>query len=178
MAVNVQSVNRQPKIKTKPRILGDAFKAGLIGGLAISVLLWVYQISIELLRIALVPAALIIVWIVTGIGAAMLAGNKIKTSQEGGIVGVIAGLVSGVVQGINSMIIAAFGLTFTERGQGVLAQFSDSQLTGLLESGITSNLIVLSGSIIAAMFVCGVGGMFVSALLGGFGGWLYPKFGK
>jgi hypothetical protein len=179
LASRTQTINKQIRPTQVRYLFGAAFRAGFWGGVGISALLVVYQISsIPLLRSILIPPAMIIVWIVTGIGAAMLSGDLVRTSHEGSRVGVIAGLISGAISGITAMIIAAFGVTFVQYGEGILVQFSDTQLAALTESGLTEQLIILSGSIISALFACGVGGMFVAALLGGFGGWLYPKFSK
>ena len=143
----------------------------------VSFLLLLHQISSPFLQNVLIPPVMVIVWVVTGIGAAMMAGNQVITSRQGGRIGVVAGLVSGIVGGIAAMTIAAFGTTFTSYGEGVLAQFSDTQLATLMEVGFTEQMIATSGSVLSAMFVCGAGGMVVSALFGWLGGWLYPKFG-
>ena len=144
----------------------------------ISLLLMLYQISSPFLQIVFIPMAMIIVWVVTGIGAAMMAGDRIITGGQGWKIGLLAGLISGIVGGITSMAIAALGLTFSRYGEGVLTQFSDTQLTSLVQAGFTEQLIITAGSVLSAMVVCGVGGMILSALLGGIGGWLYPKFGE
>lgn len=179
MTVKSQTYRTVPQAGSVRVLLGAALKAGLAGGAGVSLLLLVYQVvSFPFLQRGLIPPAILIVWIVTGIGAAMLAGEQVQTSRDGGKVGVLAGLVAGVVGGIASMVVAAFGATFTRYGEGILIQLSDTQLAALNNAGFTERLIVLSGSVIMAMFVCGVGGMVVSALLGGFGGWLYPKFNR
>jgi len=177
--VNSQTYRTASQVVSVRSLLGAALKAGLAGGAAVSLLLLVYQVvSFPFLQRGLIPPAILIVWIVTGIGAAMLAGEQVQSDRDGGKVGVLAGLVSGVVGGIASMVIAAFGATFTRYGEGILIQLSDTQIASLNNAGFTEQLIVLSGSVITALFVCGVGGMVVSALLGGFGGWLYPKFNR
>ena len=149
-----------------------------MGGIVISLLLMLYQISSPFLQIVFIPMAMIIVWIVTGIGAAMMAADRVITGGQGWRIGLLAGLISGIVGGITSMIIAALGLTFSSYGEGVLTQFSDTQLASLIASGFTEQLIITAGSVLSAMVVCGAGGMALSALLGGVGGWLYPKFGE
>lgn len=175
MTSKTRAKNKPVKPAQTNTILSTAFKAGFWGGLGISALLLVYQISFPL-KTALIPPAMIIVWIVTGIGAAMLMGSDVETSQDGRKVGVIAGIVSGTIAGITAMIIAAFGSTFGQLG--ILEQFSEAQLKTLTESGFTDQLIIVAGQIIAALFACGIGGIIVSGLLGGFGGWLYPKLNK
>ncbi|MFQ5578868.1 MAG: hypothetical protein ACE5G8_17965 [Anaerolineae bacterium] len=178
MAPKSHTFNLQPGPFQTRRVLGAALKAGFLGGLAVSLLLVVYQFSLPLLQVFLIPPALLIVWIVTGIGAAMSADEVVITSRDGGRVGVIAGLISGSMGGIASMLIAGFGATFIEAGERILGQFSDTQLNSLLESGFDEQLVALSGSIVSALFVCGIGGMVAAALLGGVGGWLYPRFNR
>ncbi len=178
MTAKIQPLNKKPTPTQIRLLFNAALRAGVIGGGAVSLLLLVNLIAFPLLRNILMPPAFVIVWIVTGIGAAMLAGNLVKTSQDGRRVGVLAGLISGVVGGLTSIILAAFGVSFTQIGAGVLTEFSQAQLAAMAESGITEQLLALAGSIVAALFVCGIGGMVVSALLGGLGGWLYPKFNK
>ncbi len=178
MTSRTQPVYRQPGPRRKKPVFGAAFKAGIMGGLVISLLLILYQLSLPFLQIVFIPMAMIIVWVVTGIGAAMMAGDRVITGRQGWKTGMLAGLVSGIVGGITSMVIAALGLTFTGYGEGVLTQFSDTQLTSLVNAGFTEQMIITSGSVLSAMVVCGVGGMVLSALLGGVGGWLYPKFGE
>lgn len=158
---------------TTNQIFSAALRAGFWGGLAISALLLVYQISFPL-KMALIPPALITVWIVTGIGAAMLM--DAKTSRDSSKVGAIAGIVSGTVGGITAMIIAAFGKTFA--GLGIMEQFTAAQVNALANSGLTERVIVLAGQVIAALLTCGIGGIVVSALLGWLGGWLYPRLNR
>ncbi len=178
MTSSTQPVHRQLRHRRKKPIFGTAFKAGIMGGIVISLLLILYQISLPFLQIVFIPMAMIIVWIVTGIGAAMMAADRVITGGQGWKIGMLAGLISGIVGGITSMTIAALGVTFTRYGEGVLTQFSDTQLTSLVEAGFTEQMIITSGSVLSAMVVCGAGGMALSALLGGLGGWLYPKFGE
>lgn len=160
---------------TTNQIFRAALRAGFWGGLAISALLLVYQISFPL-KMILIPPALITVWIVTGIGAAMLMDAHIRTSRDSSKVGAIAGIISGTIGGITAMIVAAFGQTFA--GLGIMEQFTAAQVNALANSGLTERVIVLSGQIIAALFTCGIGGIVVSALLGWLGGWLYPRLNR
>lgn len=178
MTVRTQAMNEHTDRAMAPRTFGDSFKAGLMGGFAIGLLLLVYQISPNFLQTVLIPPALFIVWVVTGIGAAMLCDDKIETGRDGGRVGLVAGLVAGVIGGMAGMIIASFGLAFQNYGQGFLENMTDSNMAILLEAGFTEELVALAGSILTAMFSCGLGGMIIAGLLGWIGGWLYPKFSK
>lgn len=161
--------------KDEPSLFAAGVKAGFAGGVAVSLLLLIYQIDFNLLRWVLVPLGLVVVWIVTGIMAAMFAGDAVRTSRQGARLGVVAGLVSGVIAGIASMVIAATGATFVSFGEGVLSQFSQSQLDGLASLGVSVETIRAAGATIGALFACGMGGMVVSGLLGALGGLIYPR---
>ncbi len=160
------------------RRLSAALKAGAGGGVALALLSVVNQISSVVLQRFLIPPAFITVWIVTGIAAAMFAETRVKTPRDGWHIGILAGIISATVSGFLLMIFAAFGLTFRNIGEGILTQFSTEQLASLAESGVSDQLLVSGGSVIATLAICGVGGMLIAALLGGVGGWLYPKFNK
>jgi len=160
--------------RRRVNVVGPAFKAGLFGGAGTSLLWFIYQIATPPLQTFLIPPAAIIVWLVTGIGAAMLTDK----SAVSGRAGLIAGLVSGTVGGIFAMITAAFGSSFVQIGQGFLAQFSSAQLAAMAENGLTETLIVLLGGIMAALFACGIGGMVAAGALGWLGGWLYPRLNR
>jgi len=149
-----------------------------MGGFAIGLLLTVYQIAPDFLQTVLIPPALFIVWVVTGIGAAMLCDDKIRDSKDGASVGMVAGIIAGIIGGIVAMIIAAFGLSFQDYGQGFLEQLTDTQRQPLLEAGFTEQLITISGSILTALLTCGMGGMVAAGIFGRLGGWLYPKFSR
>ncbi len=159
-------------------LLNAAMKAGIGGGIAVSLLVLVNQIAFPLLRTFLIPPAFITVWIVTGIAAAMFAEPRAATPRDGFQVGLLAGIVSGTVSGLVAMVLAAFGVTFQQVGQGMLTQFSDAQLASMVESGLTERLLSTGSMVLAALFVCGIGGIVVAALFGGVGGWLYPKFNR
>ena len=178
MTANSQSMSRRRR-RSRPRgTFSASLKAGIGGGIAISLLLTVYQIAPSFLQTVLIPPALVIVWVVTGIGGAMLCDDKIRDEKDGASVGMVAGIVAGTIGGVTAMVIAALGFTFQFYGQEIFDQLSDSQLTPLVAAGFTNQLIVLSGSIMAALFTCGVGGIIASASLGRLGGWLYPKFSR
>ena len=173
MTARTQTINQTQRGGT----FGAAFKAGILGGFAISLLLVVRQLApIPLLQVILIPPALIIIWVVTGIGAAMFCDNQIHAGKDGARVGMVAGIISGTLGGITAMILAAFGLFLQDYGQGALVQVPDTNLLALTELGFNEELVVLSGSILTALFACGLVGIVVAALLGRFGGWLYTKF--
>lgn len=158
--------------------LNAAFKAGAGGGVALALLSLVNQISPITLQRFLIPPAFVTVWIVTGIAAAMFAETRVKTTTDGWHIGILAGIISATVSGFLLMILAAFGLTFRNIGEGILTQFSAEQLASLANAGVSEQLLVSGGSVITTLAVCGIGGMLIAALLGGVGGWLYPKFNK
>jgi hypothetical protein len=163
------------KNKEGPSLFGSGLKAGLAGGTGISLLLLVYQVDFNLLRWVLVPLGLLIVWIVTGILAAMLAGDSVQSGRQGARIGAMSGLISGVIAGIVAMIVAALGGTFIDFGEGMLTQFSQTQLNDLAALGVSIGTIKAAGAAIGALFACGVGGMVISGLLGALGGLIYPK---
>ncbi|OQY47347.1 MAG: hypothetical protein B6242_05225 [Anaerolineaceae bacterium 4572_78] len=177
MTARTKPINPRRR-RTTIGYLANVFAAGFVGGVAVSILVVFYQIAFPLLRFFLIPSALIIIWIVTGIGAAMVSGEHVRTSQEGGRVGILAGIVSGTLSGIVSLIIAALGITFVGIGEGFQQQFSETQLEFFVQMGISSELLILIGSVLTSLFVCGFGSMFISIMLSGFGGWLYPKIGR
>lgn len=177
MTVKANSSKKLARREITQRI-GAAFKAGIGGGVALAILSVVNQISPIVLQRFLIPPAFVTVWIVTGIAAAMFAESRIKTPRDGWHIGILAGIISATVSGFLLMILAAFGLTFRNIGEGILTQFSADQLASLANSGVSDQLLVSGGSVIATFAICGIGGMLIAALLGGVGGWLYPKFNK
>ena len=178
MTANSTTMNQRHRFLPLRGTLGASVKAGLVGGFAISLLLTIYQIAPSFLQTVLIPPAMLIVWVVTGIGAAMLCDHQLRTEKDGARIGMVAGIVAGAIGGIAAMIIAALGFSFQFYGQGVLGELSDTQVASLAAAGFTSRMIVVSGSILMALFTCGVGGIVVSAVLGRLGGWLYLKFSR
>jgi hypothetical protein len=173
LTARTQTINRTQRGVT----FSAAFKAGILGGFAISLLLVVRQLApIPLLQVILIPPALVIIWVLTGIGAAMFCDDRIQSAKDGARVGTVAGIIAGTLGGITAMILAAFSLFLQDYGQGTLAQIPDTNLLALTELGFNEELVVLSGSILTALFACGLGGIVITALLGRFGGWLYTKF--
>jgi hypothetical protein len=54
-----------------------------------------------------------------------------------------------------------------------VAQFSPAQLSSMAASGLGPDIIRVVGSVLAALFACGVGGTAVSVALGALGGRIY-----
>lgn len=179
MTASIRTSRRNKRLPPLRGTFGASLKAGLMGGFAISLLLTVYQIAPDFLQTVLIPPALVIVWLVTGIGAAMLCHDKIRNSHDGASVGMVAGIITGLMGGITGMIIAALGLSFQFYGESLFNEaLTDTQIASLIEAGFTNQLIILFGSIMTALFTCGFGGIFIAAILGRIGGWLYPKFSR
>jgi hypothetical protein len=182
--LTAKTVNPQTRQNYQSNIFGAAFRAGILGGLAVALLLIVYQLSFtftpalgSLMR-WLVPPVIAFVWVVTGIGAVMIMGGRIKASREGGKVGGVAGIVAGVVGGVAAMIIAALGFTFVQYGQGLVGQFSTTQLEAFTNAGFSQAVLILIGSVFSAMFACGFGGMALAGLFGAIGGAIFPPFAR
>lgn len=179
MTASIRTTNRNRRLGPLRGTFGASLKAGIMGGFAISLLLTVYQIAPDFLQTVLIPPALVIVWLVTGIGAAMLCHDKIRNSGDGASVGMVAGIITGFLGGITAMVMAALGLSFQYYGESVFTEaLTDTQIDTLINAGFTNQLIILTGSIVTAFFTCGFGGMLIAALLGRLGGWLYPKFSR
>ncbi len=173
-----KGVNRQTRQEYISNLFGAGLRAGSAGGLAVSLLLIVYPFSVNWVRTILMPPALIILWVVTGLAAAMLTGGRVRTQREGRKVGTIAGLVSGTLAGIVAMILAALDLIFSDLKAGIVEQFSFEQLNTLAASGFEEALVATIGTIIMALFTCGFGGMFGASIFGLLGGWLYVRLGR
>jgi hypothetical protein len=121
----------------------------------------------------LVVLGFFVVWIGTGMLAGLLAEDGIQTRAQAVSSGAFAGFVAGIGGGIAGMLVAAFGALFPDLGEGVLAQFSPAQVEALSQTGIAADAIRLAGSIVSAMFVCGLGGVLVAVALGSLGGRIY-----
>jgi len=105
--------------------------------------------------------------------AGLLAEDGIQTRPQAVSSGALAGFVAGIGGGIAGMLVAAFGALFPDLGEGVLAQFSPAQVEALSQMGIAADAIRLAGSVVSAMFVCGLGGIVVAVALGSLGGRIY-----
>lgn len=154
----------------------STLKAGLAGGLSLLVVLLISLVPIPFpLGTCLVMLGFVVVWIGTGMLAGLLAEDEIQTRPHAVRTGAMAGFVAGIGGGVAGMLVAAFGALFPDLGEGVLAQFSPAQVEALTQMGVAPDAIRLAGSIVSAMFVCGVGGMFVSVALGSLGGRIYYR---
>jgi hypothetical protein len=151
---------------------GAAFKAGVVGGLGLVVVLLIGLIPIPL-RICMVGFGFVVVWIGAGMLAGVLGEDKIESRRQAVGSGALAGFVAAIVGGIGAMALAALGTMFPELGEGVLAQFSPAQLESLAQQGIDSDLIRLAGSTLAALLACGIGGVIPSMAMASLGGRLY-----
>ena len=152
----------------------STLRAGLAGGLSLLVILLISLIPIPFpLGTCLVTLGFFVVWIGTGMLAGLLAEEEIQTRSQAVRTGAMAGFIAGIGGGIVGMLVAAFGALFPDLGEGVLAQFSPAQVEALAQMGVASDAIRLAGSILSAMFVCGIGGMVVSVALGALGGRFY-----
>ncbi len=152
----------------------SALKAGFAGGLGLFVILLISLIPIPFpLGTCLVVLGFFVVWIGTGMLAGLLAEDGIQTRPQAVSSGALAGFVAGIGGGIAGMLVAAFGALFPDLGEGVLAQFSPAQVEALSQMGIAADAIRLAGSVVSAMFVCGLGGIVVAVALGSLGGRIY-----
>ena len=152
----------------------SALKAGLAGSVGLLVVLLISLVPIPSpLGTCLVAFGFVVVWVGTGMLAGVLAGDGVKTRRQAVGAGAMAGFVAGIGGGIAAMVIAAFGALFPDLGEGVLAQFSPSQLEALAQVGLVPEAIRLAGSVLSAMLACGVGGTAVSVALSALGGRIY-----
>jgi hypothetical protein len=152
----------------------SALKAGFAGGLGLFVILLISLIPIPFpLGTCLVVLGFFVVWTGTGMLAGLLAEDGIQTRPQAVSSGALAGFVAGIGGGIAGMLVAAFGALFPDLGEGVLAQFSPAQVEALSQMGIAADAIRLAGSVVSAMFVCGLGGIVVAVALGSLGGRIY-----
>jgi hypothetical protein len=149
-----------------------ALKAGIAGAVGLLILLLIRLVPVPLVTCLVVPGFPLILGS-AGVLAGILAGDYIQTSGQAVQVGAIAGFASGVGGGITAMVLAAFGLMFSDLGAGVQAQFSAAQLHSLAQSGITAELIQQIGAVLWALLFCGAGGTAAGAFMGALGGRIY-----
>ncbi len=191
MTVTAQEGNKQVQFISSPRrrnkravktqkpqssgsVFASSLKASLIGGFGILLLMLIGLIPLWYLAFLVIPGFLV-VWISTGLLAGVLAGDHIKSSHQGGKVGWMAGFWAGVFGGLVAMILAATGVLMANFGQGFVNQFTPEQLAGLVEYGLTPNVVALMGRVLGALVVYGVIGSLISGLFSSLGGMIYPK---
>jgi hypothetical protein len=160
--------------KSSGSIVASSFKASVMGGFGILLLLLIGLIPIWYLAFLVIPGYLV-VWLSTGLLAGVLAGDQIKSTHQGGKVGWMAGFWAGVFGGLVAMILAAAGALMVDFGQGVVSQFPPEQLETLVSFGLTPNVIALMGRVFGALIVYGLVGSLISGLFSSIGGMIYPK---
>lgn len=171
----VSEEDEEEKAKEQARAISAAgLKAGLAGGVGLLILRLISLIPSSAFTLCLVVPGIIVVCLSTGMLAGLLAGDKLETHGQAMRAGAWAGFVAGIVGGIAGMVIAAFGaILILDMGEGLMAQFSASQLQSLAEMGILPETIRLAGSVLSALLLCGVGGTATSVILSTLGGRIY-----
>jgi hypothetical protein len=112
--------------------------------------------------------------------AGIFAGDRVKSSYEGGKVGWMAGFWSGIYGGIIAMILAAIGISvlgipIVNFGQGIVSQISPETLESLMSIGLTTDMIALVGRVFGMFIIVGIIGSLISGLFSSIGGMIYPK---
>jgi hypothetical protein len=154
----------------------STLKAGLAGGLCLMVVLLISLVPIPFpLGTCLSTLGFVVIWIGTGMLAGLLAEDEIQTRRHAVGIGATAGFIAGIGGGVAGMLVAAFGALFPDLGEGALAQLSPAQVQSLAQMGVSSDAIRLAGSIVSAMFFCGIGGTVVSMAMGALGGRIYYR---
>jgi hypothetical protein len=161
--------------KERTRAISSAgLKAGLAGGAGLAILRLISLIPSSAFTLCLVVPGILVVCLSTGMLAGLLAGDKLETHRHAMRAGAWAGFVAGITGGIAGMVIAAFGaILLLDMGEGLVAQFSASQLESLAQMGILPETIRLAGSVLSALLLCGVGGTATSVVLSTLGGRIY-----
>ena len=161
--------------KERARAISAAgLKAGLAGGVGLMILRLISLIPSNAFTLCLVVPGILVVGLSTGMLAGLLAGDKLETHGQAMRAGAWAGFVAGISGGIAGMVIAAFGaILLLDMGEGLVAQFSASQLEMLAQMGILPETIRLAGSVLSALLFCGVGGTATSVILSTLGGRIY-----
>ena len=161
--------------KERARAISAAgLKAGLVGGVGLMILRLISLIPSNVFTLCLVVPGILVVCLSTGMLAGLLAGDKLETHGHAMRAGAWAGFVAGISGGIAGMVIAAFGaVLLLDMGEGLVAQFSASQLEMLAQMGILPETIRLAGSVLSALLFCGVGGTATSVILSTLGGRIY-----
>ena len=161
--------------KERARAISAAgLKAGLAGGVGLMILRLISLIPSNAFTLCLVVPGILVVGLSTGMLAGLLAGDKLETHGHAMRAGAWAGFVAGISGGIAGMVIAAFGaVLLLDMGEGLVTQFSASQLEMLAQMGILPETIRLAGSVLSALLFCGVGGTATSVILSTLGGRIY-----
>jgi hypothetical protein len=161
--------------KERARAISAAgLKAGLAGGVGLTILRLISLIPSSAFTLCLVVPGILVVGLSTGMLAGLLAGDKLETHRHAMRAGAWAGFVAGITGGVAGMVIAAFGaVLLLDLGDGLVAQFSVSQLEMLAQMGILPETIRLAGSVLSALLFCGVGGTATSVILSTLGGRIY-----
>jgi hypothetical protein len=155
-------------------ISAAALKAGLVGGVGLIILRLISLIPSNAFTLCLVVPGIIVVGLSTGMLAGLLAGDKLETHRHAMRAGAWAGFVAGISGGVGGMVIAAFGaILLLDMGEGLVAQFTTSQIEMLAQMGILPETIRLAGSVLSALLFCGVGGTAASVVLSTLGGRIY-----
>jgi hypothetical protein len=131
-------------------------------------------VNLPLLPCLVVPG-FIVALLVTGMLAGLMAGDHLKTPGQAMRAGFMAGFVAGLGAGFMAVVLSAFGLMFTELGEGVRTQFTSLQLRNLAEMGISGDAIRMAGAVALAFLLWGIGGTIVAVILGALGARLYYR---
>ena len=172
------SSSRRQRTLRRPQPAGStiasSLKAGLVGGFGILLLMLISLVPFEFLACLVIPGFLV-VWLTTGLLAGIFAGDNVQNSHQGGKVGWMAGFWAGVIGGIVAMTMAAFGVIMVDFGQNIVNQFPGDQMAGLVNYGLTPEVLAMAGRVSGALIVYGVIGSLVSGLFSSVGGMIYPK---
>ena len=173
-AVKAQKNQKIQKNVDNGSLFASSLKASLVGGVGVLLLTLISLIPFQFLAFLVIPGFLV-VWLSTGMLAAIFAGDKISNTQQGGKVGWMAGFWAGIYGGLIAMILAATGIFMVNFGQGVVTQFTPEQLQSFLNYGLTPNILAIFGRVFGALIMFGVIGSLISGLFSSIGGMLYPK---
>lgn len=166
--------NRINKSKKSGSLFASSFKASLVGGFGVLILMLISLIPFQFLAFLVIPGFLV-VWLSTGMLAGIFAGDQVQNSHQGGKVGWMAGFWSGIYGGLIAMVLAAAGVFMVNFGQNVVTQITPDQLASLSSYGLTPNAIAVVGRVFGALIIYGVIGSLISGLFSSIGGMIYPK---
>jgi hypothetical protein len=170
---------RRARLQSSGSLFVSSFKASLIGGFGVLLLMLISLIPFQFLAFLVVPGFLV-VWLTTGMMAGIFAGSNIENSYQGGKVGWMAGFWAGIYGGIIAMLLAAagvavLGIPIVNFGQGVVSQFAPEDLESWSSLGLTADTIALTGRVFGMFLTVGVIGSLISGLFSSIGGMIYPK---